>query len=587
MGTGDGAGVLTGPFRRRTTASKGIEFRAAVVQTLAALDDLDANIALVRRYTAEAVRMGARLVVFPECMNSGYLFDDAEHCRRVAEPVSGRYVAAVAELCREQGILIASGFTERDEESGRIFNSGLLLDAQGRLIAHYHKQFLATHDQNWFSVGERGCPVVDTELGRLGLLICFDGRIPEIARSLALQGADVIVDMANFFAMDQADMWVPARAYENGTWIVAATKSGVERSIYYPGGSMIVAPDGEVAARVPNDTHGVAVADIAVDRARDKRWFLFGDRMEDRRPEAYRIIGDPFDRTPVAAMLAEPLVPEKATAKLAAVQAHALASPGTLDAALDMVDHAAKLGVKVLVLPQCFAMPSWLPGPAEVAEHAGAQEAARDRVAGICRRYRCLAVMPMVHEQQGGLVQSARIIDESGNEIGIQHQVHAEPGLLGVPAGGEFEVFETSFGRLGVVIGYDGMFPESTRVLALKGADVIAWPCAWRSPRDRRLLAVPKAEDNRCFVVCANRTDCPYPGGSLVIGPTGFTLWDLDVVSPPVTRHGAVMPAFANLALARQKSMIPGVDMLRNRRIETYGGLTGRELVSALPKACS
>lgn len=559
------------------------EYRAAVVQTLAALDDLDANIALVRRYTKEAVRMGARLVVFPECMNSGYLFDDAEHCRKIAEPISGRYVAALADLCREHGILIASGFTELDEESGKVFNSGLLLDAQGRLVAHYHKQFLATHDQNWFSVGERGCPVVDTELGRLGLLICFDGRIPEIARSLALQGADVILDMANFFAMDQADMWVPARAYENGTWIVAATKAGVERSIYYPGGSMIVAPDGEVKARVPNDSHGVAVADIVVDRARDKRWFLFGDRMADRLPEAYQVIGQPFDQTPVAALLTEPLVPEQATAKVAAVQAHALASPDSLDAALDMVDHAAKLGVEILVLPQYFAMPSWLPGVSEVVDHAEFQDAARDRVASICRRRRCVAVMPMVHEQHGGLVQSASIIDESGIEIGVQHQVHSEPGLLGRQAvGREFQVFQTRFGRLGVVIGYDGMFPESSRVLALKGADIIAWPCAWRSARDRRLLAVPKAEDNRCFVVCANRTDSPYPGGSLVIGPTGFPMWDLDVAAPPVTRHGAVMPAFANLALSRQKSMIPGVDMLRNRLIETYGGLTDGKLIPAL-----
>ncbi len=565
---------------QKARGPKGIEFRAAVVQTLATLDDLDANIALVRHYTEEAVRMGARLVVFPECMNSGYLFDDAAHCRKVAEPISGRYVAALADLCREHNILIASGFTELGEHSGRVFNSGLLIDSEGRVIAHYQKQFLATHDQNWFSVGECGCPVVDTELGRLGLLICFDGRIPEIARSLMIQGADVIVDMANFFAMDQAEMWVPARAYENGVWVVAATKAGVERSIYYPGGSMIVSPDGDVRAQVPYDRHGVAVADITVDRARDKRWFYFGDRVADRRPAAYSIMGKPFDQTPVAAMLGEALVPEQSTVKAASVQAHALANPSSLKDALDMVDHTAKLGVKILVLPQYFAMPSWLPGHSEVSDQSQAQEDARGRVAGICRRYRCLAVLPTLEEQDGELVQSASLIDDSGL-VGVQRQVHPDPGLPGrLVAGQDFDVFETSFGRLGVLIGYDGMFPESSRVLALKGADIIAWTCAWRTPQDRKLLAVPKAEDNRCFVVCANRTDCPYPGGSLVIGPTGFPMSDLDVAAPPVTRHGAVMPGFVNLALARQKSMIPGVDMLRNRLVETYGPLTDGELVS-------
>ncbi len=548
-----------------------VSFRAAAVQTLAALDDLDANITLVRRYTEEAVRRGARLVVFPECMNSGYLFDDPAHCRRAAETLSGEYVAALTELCRQYGIFIASGFTELDESSGKVFNSGLLVDPSGRLIAHYHKQFLATHDQNWFSVGERGCPVVDTELGRLGLLICFDGRIPEIARLLSVQGVDVIIDMANFFTMDQADLWVPARAYENGVCVVAATKAGVERSIYYPGGSMIVAPSGSTIAQVPIDRHGVAVADVTPETARDKRWHGFGDRMADRRPGAYSILAAPFEQTPLASQLAAPLVPEKSTTKVAAVQAHALSEPGSLDAALDMVDHAAKLGVKVLVLPQYFAVPSWLPTVSDARDSAAAQAAAHTRVAQICRKYSCLAILPKLEEADGQLVQSAAVI-ERGDVLGVQYQVHPEPGLPVDPSADEqsFQVFDTSFGRLGVLVGYDGMFPESSRVLALQGADIIAWPSAWRDPRDRKLLAVPKAEDNRCYVVCANRTDAPCPGGSLVIGPTGYPLWDLDVVSPPVTRHGAVFPAFVNLALARQKSMIPGVDMLRNRLVETY-----------------
>lgn len=84
---------------------------------------------------------------------------------------------------------------------------------------------------------------------------------------MTMQGAEVIVDMANFFAMDQADMWGPARAYENGVWLVAATKAGWERSIYYPGGSMILDPKGRVHAKVPYDTHGMAIADVDPDAA--------------------------------------------------------------------------------------------------------------------------------------------------------------------------------------------------------------------------------------------------------------------------------------------------------------------------------
>ncbi|HEX7027100.1 MAG TPA: carbon-nitrogen hydrolase family protein [Gammaproteobacteria bacterium] len=546
-------------------------FRAAVVQTLARLGDIEANIALLQSNTREAVRQGARLVVFPECMNSGYLFDSKDHCRDIAEPLNGRFVQAMADLCRQHNIFIASGFTELDEASGKIFNSGLLLDPKGDLILHYHKQFLATHDQNWFEFGVNGCPVVDTELGRIGLLICFDGRIPEIARCLALQGAEVIVDMANFFAMDQADLWVPARAYENGFWIVAATKAGVERSIYYPGGSMIVAPSGEVRGYVPVDTHGVVSAEIDPEAASDKRWFQNGDRFRDRRPETYGLLIREFNETPLAQLLKRPLVPEQATAKAAAVQAHANGEFGSLEAAIAIVEHTARLGVKLIVLPQHFGLDFWLPSEAEA--HAGAQQVGSlvDTLSSIARKYASVIVLPVIELNAGGLDPCAIVIGADGQVIGRQRQLHLEPELRSFCQAGEnFEIFETPYGRLGVVLGYDGMFPESTRILALLGADVVAWPSAWRQPQDRKLLAVPKAEDNRLFVICANRSDAPYPGGSFVISPTGFPSWDLDVVSPPVRRHGAVIPGFMNLALARQKSMIPKVDMLRNRLTDTY-----------------
>ena len=155
-------------------------FRAAAVQTLARLGDFDHNIALATQYVEDAVRQGAELVVFPECMDTGYLFDSAEHCRELAETMSdGPFVTALSALARKHRIYIASGVTEWDPDKEKIFNTGIMFGRNGETVCHYHKQFLATHDQNWFAFGERGCPVVDTDLGKIGLLICFDGRIPD------------------------------------------------------------------------------------------------------------------------------------------------------------------------------------------------------------------------------------------------------------------------------------------------------------------------------------------------------------------------------------------------------------------------
>jgi predicted amidohydrolase len=546
-------------------------FRAAVVQTLAELGDIDANIALLRDYTREAVRQGAKLVVFPECMNTGYLFDSVEHCHTLAETTDGPFVSAMADLAKKYGILIASGVTERDKASGKIYNSGILVDSKGDIPVHYQKQFLATHDQNWFECGVRGSPVADTELGRIGLLICFDGRIPEIARCLALQGAEVIVDMANFFAMDQADMWVPARAFENGVYFVAGTKAGVERSIYYPGGSMIVAPSGDVLAKIPYDRHGVMSAEITPALARQKSWMNGADRFKDRRPQAYSVLGKPFSQTPLAPLLEQSLVPEKSVAKGAAVQTHATSAAGSLDEAFAMVTHAGKLGVKLIVLPQYFGLSTWQPDTDEAKQAAAQTPKLLQRASDIAKQYSCCIVLHGVEETGGHLASTSFLIGTKGETIGKYQQVHLHPGTQRWAApGNNFPVFETPFGRVGMMAGYDGAFPESARALTLNGADFIAYSAAWVHRFERELIAIPKAEDNRVYVICANRSDSPYPGGSLIIPPNGFPHWDVNVSAPPTLRHGAVMPSFMHHAMSREKMMIPKVDMVRNRLVATY-----------------
>jgi predicted amidohydrolase len=549
-------------------------YRAAVVQTLAKLGDYDFNLALCVRYTDEAVRQGAELVVFPECMDTGYLFDSAQHCQALAERVpGGPFADGLADLAAKHRIYIASGITERSIVAGKVFNSGILFNRNGEVCLRYQKQFLATHDQNWFSFGECGNPVVDTDLGRLGLLICFDGRIPEIARSLSLQGAEVLVDMANFFAMDQAEMWGPARAYENGVWLVAATKSGYERSIYYPGGSMIVDPRGRVTAKIPYNTHAVAVADIDLDFAHNKQVYAANDKFVDRRPEIYSALAQPYGETLVSKVARTPIMPAQATTKVAALQIHV--SEGTNDdAVFAMVDHTAKLGVQVIALPEYALVDQWSPNASEADLAASKTDDYLGRVATIAGRYGCLLALPLVERVDGALYPTTFLIGPDGQIVGRYRKTHltAEEREWATP-GAELPVFTTPFGRLGVMAGFDALFPETSRCLGIQAADIVLWPAALREPFERELIAVPRAADNRMAVVLANRVDCPYRGGSVVIPPTGFPHWDINVVAPRSVKMGAVMPAFIDLAVCRQKQMIPKVDMFANRLTTTYGPL--------------
>jgi predicted amidohydrolase len=546
-------------------------FRAAATQTLARLGDIPHNIEVATALVNEAVRQGAELIVLPECMDTGYLFDSPEHCRALAEQVpDGPFLSAISALARNHGVYIASGITEWDPVRKRIFNAGVMFDRKGDVAIHYHKQFLATHDQNWFSFGERGCPVVDTDLGRIGLLICFDGRIPEIARAIALLGAEIIVDMANFFAMDQADMWGPARAYENGVWLVAATKAGYERSIYYPGGSMIVDPTGRVVAKMPYDRHGLVVADVLPALARNKRVYAANDKFADRRPATYGILTKKYEDTPVSATALEPIIPAKSTSKVAAVQIHVTENVSA-DDVFAMVDHTAKLGANVIALPEYALIGCWAPTPEDAAAAADGANMHIAQVCDIAKRYRCAVALPTVVREMGKLFATTVLAGPDGQEIGRYHKTHltAEEQVW-AGAGDTYPVFETPFGRIGIMSGYDAVFPETSRCLAAAAADIILWPAALREPFERELIAVPRAADNRVALVLANRLDSPYPGGSLVIPPTGFPLWDINQVVPRSFAMGAVMPMFIDLAVCRQKQMIPKVDMFANRLTQSY-----------------
>lgn len=549
--------------------------RAAVVQTTSDLGDLDLNIARSRTHVAEAVRQGAQLVVLPECMNSGYLYDSKPHAWELSESIDGPYCQALAALSLEHGIHLGAGLTERGDD-GHIYNSAVLFDPQGVLIGHYRKQFLPAQDQMWFSVGNLGNPVIDTALGKIGLLVCFDGRIPEVARCLAAQGAEIILDMANFFVMGQADMFVPARAMENGVWLLAATKAGVERSIYYPGGSMIVAPNGEVKARVANDTHGVAVADLLIDANTQPCWADGTPKWAGRQTHAYSILDQAFDTTPLAQKLGQVIAPEAICVKVAAVQAHADPQHG-IDDALEAARHAALLGSKLLAMPLHMGCRSATPTHNEAAQLASETADLVARMQQLCAEYDCYSVLPSIEETSTGYWPCALLIGPQG-VIGQQRQVHrsaADKSWATESAiAPKFAVFDTPVGHIGMLLGPDGLYPESTRALALMGAEIIVWSSAWQHADERSLMAVTKAVDNRIYLICANRHDAAYRGGSFVIPPAGFPHWDVNHNAAPNTRWGAVIPMFAERAIAQQKCMEPGVDMFRNRLPKTYHVLT-------------
>jgi deaminated glutathione amidase len=258
-------------------------FVAAVVQ-LTSTSDEEANWDSVRGLVERAAAHGARLVATPE--NTNYLGPHDEKVRR-AEPLDGRTAGRFAELARRLGIhLLLGSFNEASDEPARCHNTSLLFGPDGGLVAAYRKLHLfdvdipggvrfaesATCKPGATTPGQDdGLVVASTELGRIGLTICYDLRFAELYRRLADLGADLLMAPSAFTLATGKDHWEPllrARAIENQCYVLAPAQSGVHddgglRESY--GHAMIVDPWGLPLA-VAADGPGFALAEIDLDR---------------------------------------------------------------------------------------------------------------------------------------------------------------------------------------------------------------------------------------------------------------------------------------------------------------------------------
>jgi len=231
----------------------------------------------------------ADLVVLPELFNTGYQFVSKDEVTQLSEDVPGGFTTqCLVSLCNQRDFYVVAGLAEKANHA--YFNSAILVGPEG-LIGLYRKTHLFAEEKTFFEPGDTGFKVFDIGPAKVGLMVCFDWLFPESARSLALNGADIICHSANLVLPYCPDAMV-TRCLENHVFAVTANRIGFEerggkKRLTYIGKSEIVSPEGEILLRAGDDNEELAIFEIDPALARNKQVNRYNNIFSDRRPDLY------------------------------------------------------------------------------------------------------------------------------------------------------------------------------------------------------------------------------------------------------------------------------------------------------------
>jgi len=262
--------------------------KVGFIQTDPVFGEVTDNVAVALK---EIKTLGAELVVLPELFSTGYQFRSKAEAMALAEEVpDGPTTKALVDTASASGTIIVAGILERSGK--KLFNSSVLVSPDG-FVALYRKAHLFWREKNIFTPGDTPFDVYEVNGVRLAMMICFDWYFPEVARTLALKGADIICHPSNL-VLPHCPQAMITRCLENKVYAITANRAGSEcrrkgESLRFIGQSQIVSPDGELLYRAPSSGTDAAAMLIEPLKARAKTPTRLNDIFKDRRRDLYSL----------------------------------------------------------------------------------------------------------------------------------------------------------------------------------------------------------------------------------------------------------------------------------------------------------
>ena len=539
-------------------------FKVAAIEFNPEFMELDKNIVAATAMAEEAAKNGARLIVMPEAAVSGYIYRDLEQFLPYMDTVPGKTTDSLLNVTKKYNCYIAIGIAEIDRDTGLTYNTGALVGPNG-LVGKYRKNGLNPSDVLWFVPGNTGYPVFETELGRITMIICYDDTYWEPARVAALKGCDMIAYICS------SDRLLPQLGAEaagkhstiaavqhqsawNGLAMIAADRNNAESNpttgvtVTYGGSASIWQADGERIAHASATDYSKTMTNKPsiiygmIDPARfdneQKR------TLERRRPELYKELA--FYRAPT-----DTAATKKASEVMAAAVQYRLDEndfEGNLNRCTALIQNMqnGSTAFNLVVLPAfSFSGPVSKDNVERIAEKAlgKSTQAASD----FAVRLKTHLVASFIEKDGQRYYHTAVLLAPDGKVLGHYRQTHLDPVEAAfLSAGDDLSVFETSIGKIGLLLNDDFRFPEASGMLSLRRADIIAAPVSWSGQYGSRLQDAaglfdhPYAANTMVFWYAAAKTAQAYTVvansvGNGCLGSSGvFTINPIDSLEIPV-----------------------------------------------------
>ena len=238
------------------------------------------------------------LIVFPESTNIGYMqefdhtfFDDYV---KKSEDLSGHFISSIRNKAESLNLHVVIGMSrlKNNKSKKELFNSAVLIDDKGNIGGVYDKIHLFKEEKKIYKPGSE-IEVYDTQIGKIGLAICYDMSFPEISRILAIKGAEIVCNIFNGrndkpYKSSRIEYLARTRAYENNAFIILANRVGIEGKTSFAGHSIITAPNGEIISRSSSTKEEVIYCTLSKKALIEERNENF--ILKDRRPDLYEYI---------------------------------------------------------------------------------------------------------------------------------------------------------------------------------------------------------------------------------------------------------------------------------------------------------